>query len=475
MIFNQIQNDELAYSQHIEELIEKQAPEFLFCFDFDQSLIDRDQPLTGDYLQNVTSHMTAETVFRRISYLNDRSEWKELNRSKEDRTSNQTNNPANDRTNNQINKLDQTNDLRMDTVFFYDKKCFRIRNPIRYELRQFIFDDLENLVYYPILKVDFNEQFTTEKAVIFFTKTPDKMLLSEPIYLNWLTSNVSYSIKQTPRDLINRDKFFSFLKFDLLRSPLSLFHDSDVHSYLTNLKSVFRRRYKATTLQLPLEENEFGLPINDTLFRQHYDEVQHPRDKSTPNNLIFERQIFKNRYFLSKDSNDSHLVFMMNFHEEKQEFRNGDNNNLAKFILNNLNAFSLWLSINLFSMFAFKFDLFSGRSIRKTIRKFFSPSRVASDETIGEAIGEKIENAKTGHSPRARIKNLSTRIERSKWRSESDIWTSSKAVDEALLDVDDRRLSEMAGKGVSQGISQLDDKRSRFRRRRIDFNQTVEF
>lgn len=428
VLIYQIQNDQLVINDHIDEVNLKWSPEFLFCFDFDQSLIDRNRSLTGDYLEQLTSHMTVETVFRRIRYLNDRSEW------------------------NVLNESDPTNDerMRVETVFLYEKKCFKISNPILYEPYQFLnLDEFEEETYFPVLRIDLNRSFIEKRKLVLFSRNPNEMHTSDSVHLNSVL-NGSYSFRIVSMAQTNNDKF-SFIKFDSFRSPLSLLYDNDVHRYFTDLKGTFRRRYNATTRELPLEPNEFSLQINDTLFRQHYYEVQYPRDKSMPGTQVFERQIFWNSFSFDPNSNDSDFVFLINFFKIKKEFRNGEN--LAKLILNLLNAFSLW-GLNIFSMFVFKFNLFNEHSIRRRIRRFFSISKGASGSGEGGT-----ESVNTSHP-------LQARIERRKSRSENDIWISSMSVDEG---VDHRRPS--MGKRISQSI---DVKRSRFRER-TDFNQTVEF
>lgn len=142
---------------------------FCFDFDFDRSAINE----TGDRLAKVTRQMTTQTVFQKIQYLTGENEWKGWKEWKEWKEA-----------------TNATNDVRIDSLFLYHKKCFRIRINVQYELRQFYFDGLEDLVYYPVLKVDFNHSFTENHAIVFFTKNANEMLLSEPTYLNWLLPNI---------------------------------------------------------------------------------------------------------------------------------------------------------------------------------------------------------------------------------------------------------------------------------------------
>lgn len=76
-IFDLAVNEELKPTRHYE-LAEVQMPEMVFCLQIDQTLLDRNHKLAGNYLENLknlTSGITAETLFRNITYLNGSNEW----------------------------------------------------------------------------------------------------------------------------------------------------------------------------------------------------------------------------------------------------------------------------------------------------------------------------------------------------------------------------------------------------------------
>lgn len=50
-------------------------PVMLFCLQIDQKLIDANLQLTGNYMEEMTRQMTAESTFESITYLNGSSEW----------------------------------------------------------------------------------------------------------------------------------------------------------------------------------------------------------------------------------------------------------------------------------------------------------------------------------------------------------------------------------------------------------------
>ena len=363
MLFNLIQHDQIVLGVHKNVVNSKSVSELLFCVDIDSSLIDAsliDKQLTGNHLEEVTKNLTIESIFRAIRYRTNENEWKELT----------TVNDSNLRTDHPI---------IIDTAYFFDRKCFRISNTIEYELGQFYFNQLEDLRVLPVLSFDFNESFV--RPIVLFTKTPDKLFMSEPIRLNKLASNVSHWILQNSHQIISQDRFF-FLRIDSYRSLSALFPQRDVHSYLTNLKAKFKREHRATTTELPLTREEFDLPINDTLFRQFYEQVQYPKDQQTPAGFVYEREMFTNSVSETNNSFDSDVVYSISFSETKLEYRN--ENNLAKFILSNLNALSLWFGLNIFSPFALELTLFRGASSSPKVRRRISRSSSGSKEAAFE-------------------------------------------------------------------------------------------
>lgn len=77
-ILDEIVNGELVPSQFYQLANEVQMPEIVFCFSIDERLIDKNQKLTGNYLEELTAKMTAESVFETIAYLNDQNDWEQL-------------------------------------------------------------------------------------------------------------------------------------------------------------------------------------------------------------------------------------------------------------------------------------------------------------------------------------------------------------------------------------------------------------
>ena len=203
--------------------------------------------------------------------------------------------------------------------------------------------------------------------------TIPQRFLGNPIHLNRLADNVTYNFSLQQLEQLNLDKFF-FLRFESFEGLFwSWFQERDVHSYLANLKAKFKRLHNATTTELLLERGEFDLQINDTLFREFYERVQHPKDRHTPAKFIYDRQMFDSVLQIG-NAFGNHLVFCIHFYAGKNTYRS--ENNLAKFILSLLNAFNLWLGLNVWSTFAFRFKLCARAAciakIRHQILRFFS-------------------------------------------------------------------------------------------------------
>lgn len=71
-----IVNGQLTSSQHYEVAERLPMPEYIFCFQYNTSLIDKNDTLTGNDLEKATREMTAEKIFKSIAYLNNQTdEW----------------------------------------------------------------------------------------------------------------------------------------------------------------------------------------------------------------------------------------------------------------------------------------------------------------------------------------------------------------------------------------------------------------
>ena len=135
---------------------------------------------------------------------------------------------------------------------------------------------------------------------------------------------------------------------------------SNVGQYMADQMESFSSEYNATTLELPLTEPYFDLPIKDSLFVE-YDRLSRKerpsKDRNQPDDgLIYERKVIENRvrkHHYGSDQQD--FKFNMKFGKFQQVFRSKEN--LGKFFLNLLNALSLWSGFGApFRSFVFKWS-----------------------------------------------------------------------------------------------------------------------
>ena len=102
-IVNEIVNGELTQSQHYQQETLNKMPAIIFCLNYDQTRIDKNQNLTGRHLEALTSDIKVEMLFKKIEYLNRSNSWIELKSSF-------------------VN-----HEFRIETFYFLNKKCFKIR------------------------------------------------------------------------------------------------------------------------------------------------------------------------------------------------------------------------------------------------------------------------------------------------------------------------------------------------------------
>ena len=160
-IFDLSINDQLTYNQVYEIAERVQIPVLVFCHRIDEklvdkkliyktlidkTLIDKNHKLTGNYLEQLTSEMTTESVFESITYLNESNEWTNFNLS------------------------------LVERFYFMHLKCFRIQIDQEYDRNRFQFS-----TYLQVVRVNFTNQLYKEeeeygrrkkkKTVYFMTKT----------------------------------------------------------------------------------------------------------------------------------------------------------------------------------------------------------------------------------------------------------------------------------------------------------------
>ena len=221
-IFDQVLHGDLIRFVYYEIENSIKMPGIIFCFDLNQTRINRNIKLTNNYLNESNKHISIKTVFKSITYLNKSNDWITLD-------SNFRN-----------------SELKLETIFFLDKKCFKIKQDIEYSRDQFhLLDNKE------VLKVNFNYKY--ELSAYFFTKIENKMQFSKPEKINfgiWL-----YALNQEITELTVNDQF------SWIKSPSLLFdedsYQNDVNKHLVKLMNKFEKNYNLRTLYLAIRKSKF--------------------------------------------------------------------------------------------------------------------------------------------------------------------------------------------------------------------------
>ena len=314
-IFDQVLHGDLIRFVYfgIENSIK--MPGIIFCFDLNQTRIDRNIKLTESHLNKSIKHISIETVFKNITYLNKSNDWITLNSN--------------------FRKLE----LEVETFYFLDKKCFKIKQDIEYSRHQFYLLDNKE-----VLKVNFKKDFNLDELTIhFFTKIENKMQFSKPKKLTF--AEWAYASNQEITELTVYDQF------SWIKNPSLLFdedsYQNDVNKHLAKLMNKFDENYNLRTLNLPSEKVNSNNEINDDLFEQYSSQ----EIKSFLNSNIQKLFIITNVKITDSDVSKPDFIFELNFIKNKILFTNEDN--FTKLILNLLNVLSLWFSLCILDLHAY--------------------------------------------------------------------------------------------------------------------------
>ena len=320
-ILNEVINEDLIYSEHYEVVKSYKTAETIFCFDFNQNMIDKNYKLTGNYLKKITNEMRAETVFKNISYLSKSNEWITLN-----------------------STLNYTNDeLKIEIFFFVNKRCFKLKQQVEYDQNQlyFSFDS-------KVLEIYFNRPFIHQEKRMthMMSRVENSMQFTKNVisFKYFGTDMCIYSIYQEPFEFIHEDKFY------FIKNPLSLFYgENDVNKPDKYLKGLINFKKGLSTLNLPLEEEIFNNEIDDDLFEQYYLQVQNITDHQTATNSNYKR-IFATNHFNRNVLSTSKPDLALHLIQFKKKLTITNSDNFTKLLLNLLNAFSTWFGLGVFEL-----------------------------------------------------------------------------------------------------------------------------
>ena len=323
-ILNEIINEELTKDQHYKLLETLRMPEIVFCFCFDESWIDMNHKLNGNYLNEITKEIRAEFVFDKIRYLDNRTnKWITL-------------------------KSNFTDDkFRIEEIFFLNEKCLKIILEMQYHRDLFHFS-LDSNFDSNVLGISFKKKLI-HKMSYFMTKPRDKIQFNKLLKLDRYMFRKTISISQELSELIYYDKF------NFIKNPISMFYgENEVNNpahYLSNLLNNFKRSFNhLRTLNLPLKESHFNDEIDDDLFEQYYLQVQNVTDNYQSTDSNYQRS-FATNYYEIINRQKSDFIFNFIFYKKVITVTNRDNHSIL--IINLLDIFWLWFDLGVLELHAY--------------------------------------------------------------------------------------------------------------------------
>lgn len=323
---NKVLNDDLINNQFYEPIDSFEIPDVLFCFNINQTLINSNFRITGNYLENLNDDLNYDSIFEKVIYLNELNQWVDLD-------------------------LNKKSILTVETLFLLEKKCFVFKNEREFELSQFYFRKNTEM-----LKIIFKESFIRSIGEFYFmTKIKKSMQFSKTLIFN---RDYNYHlIDHGTYEIIYREKF-NFIK-NFFKNPLFLLDEQNdlkgTDKYLKRIINRLKNQYKFATLNFPLEVSNFDLDIDNDLFDQYYLQIQNKLDSKSNENLSFEKNYLINNLKNLQKSNNSGEHFGTKMFEFKvMLMRNRllitNEQNYANLILNLLNLIVLWLNLDAFNI-----------------------------------------------------------------------------------------------------------------------------
>lgn len=361
-IFQLAIHSELTPSEFYEMSERIPMPEVLFCFQFNTNLINRTRKLTGHYLEELTSEMTTESIFKHVAYLNG-SRWVTVSRESDFRIG---------------------SDLQISTFFFLDCKCFNLSLNRVYYRNEFHFT-----IESHVLKINFSKhaprgvRFPGREYVIhLMTKSKGKIELSKivkfPMDFSAFQTSVSHEVKE-----VRFEDKFNMLK-RLFKDPLSLFQDehdpNDVDFFIRNLLRNFWKKHQKVTSNLPIRRSLFNSEIDDRLFESYFNQTEtNPKHE----NFNYRRQFAINRFkkaMKSYEQEEFDFLFKLVFFKKVILATNDEN--YTKLLLNLFNVLSIWFGIHILKLPTYLlkikllFKLFR-RPCRGIRRKLFGSNQIS--------------------------------------------------------------------------------------------------
>ena len=295
-------NEQLSYNPNYEIAERVQMPIVVFCLPV---YTDRNHQLTGNYLEKLTSYMTAENVFYSIFHLDESNQWIPFNLS------------------------------LVQKFFFMNLKCFNITIVREYDRMQLHFST-DNQV----LKVNFHTWFS---QIFFMTKINDSAFSNvlDLVYYG----NELYSAEQSELTVRYEDRL-RFMKRFLSASYQDDFGDPD-----RQLPELNGSEFSFRTLKVPVEEDNFGFELQDDLFEQLFTQIKNETNSDPRDNSEYQQTFVFNqlkRFYFNDLYSDSHFTFSLSLIKRTIYAKNEEN--VAKLVLNLLNALFLWFDLGILDL-----------------------------------------------------------------------------------------------------------------------------
>ena len=309
-----IVNGELIPTEHYERAERIQMPAVVFCLRIDQKLVDRNHPLTGTYLEELTANITSESTFKSIAYLNESNEWTIF-------------------------------DLRRIERFFHlNMKCFRVDINKSYDRNQFHFSDDTQ-----VLRVNFNNT-RHYRFVYFMTQLKETAEFSKISNLDYVEKKSLSNDKTKSRYMITHESslYKHADRFGFFRRRFPFFQEGEVGELYRQLLELQDNESKLRTLNLPVEEKHFDLEVEEDRFEQLYS-VQKQKNSNKRTNLNYQK-IFVT-YHLKKEMNfnsDADFSFSLVFLQKVVHSTNEVT--YATFTLSVINLLSIWLELSVLNL-----------------------------------------------------------------------------------------------------------------------------
>ena len=304
-------NEQLSYVPNYEVAKQVRMPVVVFCVPIEEKLIDKNQQLTGHYLEQVTSHMSSEGVFQSIIYMNESIQWTPLNLS------------------------------LVERFFFMHSKCFNITINREYDRRQLYFST-DNQV----LKVNFGKWFwnqkSKDKTVFFMTKT-NETAVSNVLDLVYHLPKNRYSAEQSQLTVSNEDQLRFMKRF------FSASYEDDFGDLDRQLPELNGSEFRFRTFKVPVEEDDFDFELKDDLFDQLFTQIKNETTYNFLDDSDYQ-QAFVYNQLKKVDFSESLHHFTFSLALIKRTVCAKNDENVAKLVLNLLNTLFIWFDLGILDL-----------------------------------------------------------------------------------------------------------------------------